>query len=151
MYRRVILELSEAGINDVEEVGGKNASLGELLKNLSCLGIRIPNDFVITVEAYEQFIGANNLENEIQRLIDLIDFEKVESLRRAALPILQLIRNSKFPTDLSQSIIQVYYELSAAYGQDMTDVVVRSSATAEDLPDASFTGQQMGLFGFMKA
>src|SRR6266404_3725783 len=142
MNKRIILELSEVGINDVEKVGGKNASLGEMLKNLTGLCIRIPNGFVITVEAYEQFIEANNLENEIQRLIGLIDFEKVESLRRAGLQIRQLIRNSKFPTDLSHSIIAAYYKLSNEYGQDTTDVAIRSSATAEDLPDASFAGQQ---------
>jgi pyruvate,water dikinase len=137
-----ILNLKEVGLDDIEIAGGKNASLGEMINNLSQLGIRIPGGFVITVEGYRKFIAVNKLEEEIHRHIDSIDFNNVESLRRSGLQIRQLIRNSKFPPELSSVIIEQYRSLSGEYGQPDTDVAVRSSATAEDLPDASFAGQQ---------
>jgi pyruvate,water dikinase len=137
-----ILNLKEVGLGDIDVAGGKNASLGEMINNLSALGIMIPGGFVITVQAYHTFIEVNELDQEIHRLIDTIDFNNVESLRRAGLQIRQLIRNSKFPPTLSTVIIEQYRSLSSEYGQPDTDVAVRSSATAEDLPDASFAGQQ---------
>lgn len=137
-----ILNLKEVGLDDIEIAGGKNASLGEMINNLSQLGIRIPGGFVITVAAYRKFIAVNKLEEEIHRHIGSIDFNNVESLRRAGLQIRQLIRNSKFPPELSSVIIEQYRSLSREYSLPDTDVAVRSSATAEDLPDASFAGQQ---------
>ncbi|WP_333864744.1 PEP/pyruvate-binding domain-containing protein, partial [Chitinophaga sp.] len=138
----MILDLSSVGINDIPSVGGKNASLGEMIQKLSGLGICIPGGFVITVEAYTQFIVQNQLDKKIRDLISEIDHDNVESLRRAGLSVRQLIRNSPFPKELSVKIIDAYYTLSQSYGQETTDVAVRSSATAEDLPDASFAGQQ---------
>lgn len=140
--RKYLLDLQNAGIRDIELVGGKNASLGEMLQNLTQLGIKIPGGFIITVEAYREFINYNKLEKEIKKIINSIDFDDIESLRRGGLGTRQLIKNSKFPKSLSQDIINKYYELSKIYNQDMTDVAVRSSATAEDLPNASFAGQQ---------
>jgi pyruvate,water dikinase len=137
-----ILNLKQVGLDDIDIAGGKNASLGEMINNLSQLGIRIPGGFVITVAAYRKFIEVNKLDQEIRRFIESIDFNNVESLRRAGLQIRQLIRNSKFPSELSAVIIEQYKLLSAEYSQPDTDVAVRSSATAEDLPDASFAGQQ---------
>jgi pyruvate, water dikinase len=137
-----ILNLKQVGLDDIAVAGGKNASLGEMINNLSQLGIRIPGGFVITVAAYRKFIEVNKLDQEIRRFIESIDFSNVESLRRAGLQIRQLIRNSKFPPELSSTIIDQYKVLSGEYGQPDTDVAVRSSATAEDLPDASFAGQQ---------
>ncbi len=137
-----ILPLDKVGIDDIDRVGGKNASLGEMLQNLSSLGIRIPNGFVITVAAYKKFLEFNNLEDTIKKIINAIDYDKIESLRRGGLHVRQLLKNSHFPKDLSELIIDAYTELSANYEQDTTDVAVRSSATAEDLPDASFAGQQ---------
>jgi pyruvate,water dikinase len=137
-----ILDLAAVGIGDIGIAGGKNASLGEMISNLSALGIKIPGGFVVTVQAYREFIAANDLEAEIRRQIQTIDFNSVESLRRAGLQIRQKIRNSKLPSDLSRGIIEAYYQLSDRYSQPETDVAVRSSATAEDLPDASFAGQQ---------
>ncbi len=137
-----ILPLDKVGINDIEKVGGKNASLGEMLQNLTSLGINIPNGFVITVAAYKKFIAFNNLENTVKKIINKIDYNEIESLRRGGLQVRQLIKNSRFPKDLSQLIIDAYSGLSKNYDQDVTDVAVRSSATAEDLPDASFAGQQ---------
>ena len=142
MNSTFIVPLSKVGLADIGIAGGKNASLGEMINNLTVLGIRIPDGFVITVLAYRQFLEANGLEQEIRRLVGSIDFDSVESLRRAGLQIRQGIRNSKFPPALSAAIIEAYQALSQQYGQSVTDVAVRSSATAEDLPDASFAGQQ---------
>jgi pyruvate,water dikinase len=137
-----ILPLRQVGLSDIGIAGGKNASLGEMINNLGDLGIQIPDGFVITVHAYREFIEFSGLESEIRRLVKSIDFDNVESLRRAGLQVRQLIRNSKFPPALSAAIIKGYQDLSGQYGQSDTDVAVRSSATAEDLPDASFAGQQ---------
>ena len=142
MENKFILGLHEAGIRDIERVGGKNASLGEMIQHLSKLGIRIPSGFIITVDAYQDFISYNQLADKISSLISEIDYESMESLRRAGLQIRNMIRNTKFPPELSNMIIKAYYQLSSEYGQEITDVAVRSSATAEDLPDASFAGQQ---------
>ena len=136
------VDLKKVGINDIELVGGKNASLGEMLQNLTSLGVNIPDGFVITVHAYQQFIDFNNLQEEIKKAVGGIDYNDLESLRRCGLHVRQLIRNGRFPSELSAEIIEKYYELSKRYGQKTTDVAVRSSATAEDLPDASFAGQQ---------
>lgn len=137
-----ILPLRDVGLSDIAIAGGKNASLGEMITNLHGMGIRIPDGFVITVHAYHEFIEWGQLEKEIRRLVAEIDYDSVESLRRAGLRVRQLIRNSKFPPALSTAIIEAYHALSAQYDQTDTDVAVRSSATAEDLPDASFAGQQ---------
>ncbi len=137
-----LANLHEVGLNDLEWVGGKNASLGEMLQHLTKLGIKIPGGFIITVAAYQTFIKENNLDDSIHSIINGIHFDDIESLRRGGLQVRQLVKNSKFPQELSKMIIEKYYELSKIYDQDETDVAVRSSATAEDLPDASFAGQQ---------
>jgi pyruvate,water dikinase len=137
-----LLNLDEVGLNDLEKVGGKNASLGEMLQNLTKLGINIPGGFVITVEAYREFLRHNNLETTIREIVNAIEYNDIESLRRGGLQIRTLLKNSKFPRELSEMIIEKYYEISRRYDQEQTDVAVRSSATAEDLPDASFAGQQ---------
>ena len=137
-----LANLHEVGLSDLDKVGGKNASLGEMLQNLTKLGIRIPGGFIITVSAYQHFIRENKLDESIHSIINSINFDDIESLRRGGLQVRQLIKNSKFPQELSKMIIAKYYELSKLYDQQETDVAVRSSATAEDLPDASFAGQQ---------
>jgi pyruvate,water dikinase len=142
MENQFILELSEVGINDIEKVGGKNASLGEMIQNLSSLGINIPNGFVITVAAYREFLQYNNLEGTIRHIVGSIDYDNIESLRRGGQQVRILLQNGRFPKEMSEVIIKAYEELSSDYQQDYTDVAVRSSATAEDLPDASFAGQQ---------
>lgn len=136
------LPLSAVSMNDIEQVGGKNASLGEMLQHLEELGVKIPDGFVVTADAYWYFLEYNNLIPQIHEALDSLDYNNIEQLRRAGLKVRQLIKNSRFPKELSEEIIQRYYALSAQYGQEITDVAVRSSATAEDLPDASFAGQQ---------
>jgi pyruvate,water dikinase len=142
MQQRIILPLDTVGLGDIAVVGGKCASLGEMLRNLSGLGVRIPGGFVITTDAYWQFLEQSKLEPFIKEELDRIDFHNVESLRRAGSKIRQAISNARFPHELSHQIIASYETLSQSYGQPATDVAVRSSATAEDLPDASFAGQQ---------
>ncbi|MCX7768651.1 MAG: phosphoenolpyruvate synthase [Flavobacteriales bacterium] len=136
------LPLSEVGLQDIDRVGGKNASLGELLQHLEELDVRIPDGFVVTADAYWYFLNYNQLVPHIKDALQDIDYDNIEQLRRAGLKVRQMIKNSRFPKELSEEIIERYQALSASYGQDITDVAVRSSATAEDLPDASFAGQQ---------
>ena len=142
MNNKFILELSQVGINDIETVGGKNASLGEMIQNLTSLGINIPNGFVVTVAAYREFLEYNNLESTIKHIINSIDHENIEYLRRGGQQVRLLLQNGRFPKEMSEMIINAYQKLSSDYNQEYTDVAVRSSATAEDLPDASFAGQQ---------
>ena len=137
-----LADLHKVGLQDIEQVGGKNASLGQMLQNLTQLGIQIPGGFIVTVAAYREFIRYNNLDEAIHTIIGQINFDDIESLRRGGLQTRQLLKNGKLPKELSEAIIEKYYELSKLYDQEMTDVAVRSSATAEDLPDASFAGQQ---------
>ena len=137
-----IADLHKVCLSDIEQVGGKNASLGEMLQNLTQLGIQIPGGFVITVAAYREFIRFNNLDDQIHSIINGIKLDDIESLRRGGLQARQLLKNARFPKNLSEVIINKYNELSQQYNQEVTDVAVRSSATAVDLPDASFAGQQ---------
>ncbi|RZJ68856.1 MAG: phosphoenolpyruvate synthase, partial [Flavobacterium sp.] len=136
------LPLKNVGINDIPLVGGKNASLGEMLQNLTSLGVTIPDGFVVTVDAYYAYLTHNSLDEKIKSTVDAIDYDNIESLRRGGMQIRQSFLNGKFPADMSAEITTYYQKLSQQYGQEMTDVAVRSSATAEDLPDASFAGQQ---------
>lgn len=142
MNNRIIESLSAVGMADIDRVGGKCASLGEMTRNLTSLAIRIPDGFVITTDAYFQFMQQSGLEPMIREQLNRVEHDKVESLRRTGLTIRQAISNARFPHELSHEIIASYEELSKGYGQLATDVAVRSSATAEDLPDASFAGQQ---------
>jgi pyruvate, water dikinase len=142
MNKQFILELSEVGIHDIEIVGGKNASLGEMIQNLTSMGINIPNGFVVTIAAYRNFLEYNNLESTIKHIINNIDYNNIESLRRGGQQVRLLLENGRFPKEMSEVIIKAYEKLSSGYDQEFTDVAVRSSATAEDLPDASFAGQQ---------
>lgn len=134
--------LSEVGIADLETVGGKNASLGEMWRHLVPLGVKIPQGFVVTVAAYREFLRYNNLESTIRHIISTLDPDNIESLRRCGQQIRLLLQNGRFPKEMSALIIGAYEKLSSDYHQEYTDVAVRSSATAEDLPDASFAGQQ---------
>ena len=129
-------------MTDILQVGGKNASLGEMIQNLSPLGVEVPDGFAITVDAYNYFIEYNKLNDSIHEIVSNTNVDDVVDLRRNGMKVRQLIREGKFPNDMSEAILKAYKELSLQYGSDLTDVAVRSSATAEDLPDASFAGQQ---------
>lgn len=129
-------------MSDLPTVGGKNASLGEMIQNLGQLGVKVPGGFVVTVASYEAFIAHNELDQKIRDLVDKLNADDVENIRRTGLAVRSLIKNGKFPEAISRDIVARYLEMSQQYGQEATDVAVRSSATAEDLPDASFAGQQ---------
>ena len=137
-----ILKLNEVGMQDIDIAGGKNASLGEMIQNLSQLGISIPGGFIVTVKSYRDFITYNKLDLIIPELIKQMTKDDIESLGQTGDKIRKLIEKGKFPPELAQQISKAYQELSDEYGQFNVDVAVRSSATAEDLPDASFAGQQ---------
>mgnify|MGYP000567437840 CR=1 FL=1 len=136
-------------LQDIELVGGKNASLGELYQNMSTLGIQIPNGFAVTTAAFDRFLHFNNLGPYIEQKMEELraDFT-LTNLARTGNKIRNQFLNGNFPTSLTQDILEAYQQLSNHYQevdgspQKYTDVAVRSSGTAEDLPDASFAGQQ---------
>ncbi len=142
MENRYTLGLHEVGLESLSLVGGKNASLGEMICQLAPLGIGIPDGFAITVDAYWAFLRHNGLEPAIRKVMSGLDTDNLIALRKSAMQVRQLIRNGRFPAAMEREIIRRYGELSHQYSQDATDVAVRSSATAEDLPDTSFAGQQ---------
>jgi pyruvate,water dikinase len=127
--------------NDVSLVGGKNASLGEMIHALKNEGIRVPDGFAITADAYRKFIDANDLKERIQSILD--DFkDQKKTLEYAGESIRTLFLHGKLPEEIAREIRDAYGELCNRYQMDKADVAVRSSATAEDLPEASFAGQQ---------
>ena len=137
----LILWFDQVGIKDIGLVGGKNASLGEMIQQLQPKGINVPQGFAITAYAYWYFITYANLEQQLRQLFAKLDVEDLKNLRDCGQRARSLILNTLFPPKLETEILSAYQKLGDRYGQN-TDVAVRSSATAEDLPDASFAGQQ---------
>jgi pyruvate, water dikinase len=133
---------NELSIADVPQVGGKNASLGEMLRELTPKGIRIPDGFAVTAQAYRAFLHYNELESEIADLLKGLNTHDVNDLLHRTEQIRSLILAGDFPPDMRQEVLTSYQKLSQEYGMNFADVAVRSSATAEDLPTASFAGQQ---------
>ncbi|KDM91514.1 phosphoenolpyruvate synthase [Photobacterium galatheae] len=127
-------------MNDVDKVGGKNASLGEMVANLANAGVKVPNGYATTSYAFNQFLEANHLNDRIYDLLDKLDVDDVNALKQAGETIRKWVYEAPLPTELEQEIRKCYVALGE--GDDMLSVAVRSSATAEDLPDASFAGQQ---------
>ncbi|MDX1609578.1 MAG: phosphoenolpyruvate synthase [Halofilum sp. (in: g-proteobacteria)] len=136
-----IRRFSEIGYDDVPIVGGKNASLGEMYRELGRLGVRVPNGFAITADAFRYYIRANGLNDEIRRQLDGLDPSDTRRLSDVGGIIRAGIVHGQMPQDLKDEIIAAYRELGEEFGHN-PDVAVRSSATAEDLPTASFAGQQ---------
>ncbi len=130
------------GIKDVPSVGGKNASLGEMVRTLGAKKIRVPNGFATTAEAYRYFFKETGLMIEIRKILKGLDTHNVLDLGRRGQKIRTLINQAEFPSKFEQDIITAYDKLSKMYKTKNVHVAVRSSATAEDLPDASFAGQQ---------
>jgi len=128
--------------SDVSLVGGKNASLGEMYQLLVPKGIRVPNGFAITSDAYWSLLDSENLRAPIEELLKDVDTTDIDVLRVRAQKIRDMIFGTPIPKELRAEIIEAYHTLSKEYGMEEADVAVRSSATAEDLPDASFAGQQ---------
>ncbi|MBA2750282.1 MAG: phosphoenolpyruvate synthase [Tatlockia sp.] len=139
--RSLILWFSEVGISDIGLVGGKNASLGEMIQQLVSKGVKVPNGFATTAYAFRYFIEKAGLKAQLSRLFADLDVDNVNQLQETGKQARSLIMHTAFPVELSNAIAKAYLQLCQKYGND-TDVAVRSSATAEDLPDASFAGQQ---------
>lgn len=137
-----ILWFDQIGIKDVPLVGGKNASLGEMYSKLSSQGINVPNGFAITATAYKHLLKEAGIEKAIQDILKGLDTHNIVDLRARGKKVREIILKAPFPADLEKVIISSYNDLCKSYNQPNVDVAVRSSATAEDLPDASFAGQQ---------
>ncbi|GLV47985.1 phosphoenolpyruvate synthase [Thermus sp. LT1-2-5] len=132
----------EVGLEDVPLVGGKNASLGEMIRELSPLGVKVPGGFATTSEAYGYFLEKNGLKEAIAQELKDLDVEDPKALQRASRHLRNLILKGEYPPDLREEILLAYRQLSEEAGEEEIPVAVRSSATAEDLPTASFAGQQ---------
>ena len=132
----------EVGLEDVPLVGGKNASLGEMIRELSPLGVRVPEGFATTSEAYWHFLEHNGLKEAIARELGELDPEDPKALQRVSRRLRNLILKGEYPQDLREEILEAYRRLSEEAGEEAIPVAVRSSATAEALPTASFAGQQ---------
>ena len=139
---KYIKQFKDIRIEDVASVGGKNASLGQMISALTKEGILIPDGFAVTADAYWHFIDHNNLRTRINELLIPVNLGDVQGLQKAGEQVRALIKGGTMPDDLRAEITQAYAQLSQEYAQTACDVAVRSSATAEDLPDASFAGQQ---------
>ncbi|WP_300629068.1 phosphoenolpyruvate synthase [Pseudomonas sp.] len=135
-----VVSLDKLGVHDVEHVGGKNASLGEMISNLAGAGVSVPGGFATTAQAYRDFLELSGLNDQIHAALDALDVDDVNALAKTGAQIRQWIMEAEFPEKLNDEIRTAFATLSAG-NPDMA-VAVRSSATAEDLPDASFAGQQ---------
>ncbi|MFH0810856.1 MAG: phosphoenolpyruvate synthase [Pseudomonadota bacterium] len=136
-----VLWFDEIGIGDVPLVGGKNASLGEMIQKLTSKGIAVPGGFAITAEAYKLVLKEAGIEDRIQQVLSDLNTHDMDNLRTRGRKVRDLVRNAELPPVLRDEIISRYRRMEEEYGKNC-DVAVRSSATAEDLPDASFAGQQ---------
>ena len=147
---KFILRFDEIGIEDVPYVGGKNASLGEMYRNLVPKGVNIPNGFAITAYAYRYLLKETWADKKIKEILSDLDTSDMDNLAQRWARVRSLIKSLEFPEDLTKAIIESYKKMEKIYWKNV-DVAVRSSATAEDLPDASFAGQQdtyLNIFGY---
>jgi len=139
--QQYVLWFDELRNTDVKLVGGKNASLGEMYSLLTPKGVRIPNGFAVTAAAYFHFLDSNNIRQKIKDILKDLDTTNMKNLAAHGARVRALIMKAEFPDDLQKEIVDNYRKLEGEFGKN-TDVAIRSSATAEDLPDASFAGQQ---------
>jgi len=142
MSANYVIWFENLRMTDVESVGGKNASLGEMISQLSEKGVRVPGGFATTADAYRAFLAHNGLSERISAALSALDVDDVVELARVGKEIRQWILDTPFPEQLDNEIAEAWGKMVADAGTDQISVAVRSSATAEDLPDASFAGQQ---------
>ncbi|PXX81169.1 phosphoenolpyruvate synthase [Rivihabitans pingtungensis] len=150
MAENYVVWFDKLRMTDVETVGGKNASLGEMISQLASSGVRVPGGFATTAQAYRDFLAHNGLADRINAMLAKLDVDDVVELARVGKEIRQLIVDTPFPAQLEAEIRTAYDQMVADSGAAIS-VAVRSSATAEDLPDASFAGQQetfLNILGF---
>ena len=138
---KYILWFKEISSKDVPLVGGKNASLGEMIKELSEKGIQIPDGFALTTKAYWYYLKENKVDKKLKEIFVKFDPKSLQSLKETGKAARKAILQAKFPKDLEKEILASYYELSQKYNQKNTDVAVRTSGVAEDQPTMSFAGQ----------
>jgi len=141
MNEKLVMWFDDLQLKDIPEVGGKNASLGEMRRNLQTKGVNIPDGYAITAAAYRHLIQSAGIWDNIKEVLKDLDTHDMDNLRTRGKKVRDLIYNAPVPKDLRDEIVKAYRRLCDEYGKN-TDVAVRSSATAEDLPDASFAGQQ---------
>ncbi|PKO30328.1 MAG: phosphoenolpyruvate synthase [Betaproteobacteria bacterium HGW-Betaproteobacteria-7] len=137
----LVIPFEKLRMNDVDQVGGKNSSLGEMISQLADTGVRVPGGFATTAHAYRVFLSQSGLDAKINAALDALDVEDVNALVKCGAEIRQWVLDTPFPMELTIAITEQYQRLVAESNADMS-FAVRSSATAEDLPDASFAGQQ---------
>ena len=137
-----VIRLRELGIGDVPRVGGKNASLGEMIQHLTQLGVQVPGGFATTADAYREFLARDGLDEKIQAQLDTLDVDDVNRLAEVGARIRGWIMEQPFQPELEAAIDTAFGQLVDEAGSAELSWAVRSSATAEDLPDASFAGQQ---------
>lgn len=135
-----VLWYNQLGMHDVDRVGGKNASLGEMITHLSELGVSVPNGFATTAQAFNDFLEQSGVNQRIYQLLDNTNIDDIAELSKAGAQIRQWVIETPFHPEFEQSIYDAYKQL--ADGEPEASFAVRSSATAEDMPDASFAGQQ---------
>jgi len=140
--KSLILWFNEIGIDDIPLVGGKNASLGEMYQNLTRKGVRVPNGFAVTAYAYQLMLEESDALPKLKAALRGLNVKNVRKLAEAGRKARDIIMHCHFPPELQVAITNAYHKLSKQYKSKTTDVAVRSSATAEDLPEASFAGQQ---------
>ena len=138
----LVLWLDQLRMTDLGKVGGKNASLGEMIGNLAKLGVSVPGGFATTADAFQQYLEKSGLAKRIQDRLEHLDVDDVDTLVAAGKEIRGWIVDTALPAELEQAIREAYVKLCKDAGAEDIAVAVRSSATAEDLPDASFAGQQ---------
>jgi pyruvate,water dikinase len=136
-----VIPLNQVTLNDLDTVGGKNASLGEMITSLSQAGVRVPGGFATTAEAYRQYLSHEGLADRIDALLSDLDEDNIEQLTTTGAQIREWLLAAPLPAEVERQIVTAWEEMSAGK-DDAFSVAVRSSATAEDLPDASFAGQQ---------
>jgi pyruvate,water dikinase len=132
-----IKKFTDISISDINTVGGKNASLGEMINNLNKKGIYVPNGFAVTTHSYDQFIKHNNINNFIKDALESVNIDNLNELELCSNLIQQKIISCDFPEELREEIIEAYLALCKIYQCRRIDVAVRSSAIDEDLPDTS--------------
>ena len=139
--RNYIVSLDQIGMGDIDQVGGKNASLGEMIQNLAGAGVAVPGGFATTVTAFQEFLAHNDTGKKIEKALAALDVDNVQELTKTGTEIRGMLCENPLPPALEDAIGEAYAGLYSNPGQEFS-VAVRSSATAEDLPDASFAGQQ---------